>query len=138
MSISKQRLAIGLEKDWIKCLVIFGAVLIHKWIEGLTLGNYMRKSNINKKVTTIMIIIFAIMNTIGIGIGWILCDSEKFYMSIYMSISAGTFFYITTIIILEEEFNNIKYRFLKFFTFLIAVGIGSCFWFLEQYINQER
>jgi len=48
------------------------AVVCHKWAEGLSLGLAFAESNIPTKTSYIMILIQAIMNPIGIGIGWML------------------------------------------------------------------
>jgi zinc transporter 1/2/3 len=44
-------LAIGIEKTWVKCLIISAAVLCHKWAEGITLGLSFKKSNVNMKTS---------------------------------------------------------------------------------------
>jgi len=53
-------------------LAISGAVVCHKWAEGLTLGIAFRKAGVDLKMSTTMICIQAVMNPIGITIGWIL------------------------------------------------------------------
>ncbi|EGR33716.1 zip zinc transporter family protein, putative, partial [Ichthyophthirius multifiliis] len=130
-------LVIGLENDWIKCLIFAAAVLCHKWAEGITVGLLFKKANINLKVATIMIFIQAIMNPIGVGIGWSLSNSGSLVIGIFMSISAGTFIYIATLEVLVEEFSDKRFRFEKFIFFLIAVGFISGLWFLEQKIGYE-
>ncbi|EGR27748.1 hypothetical protein IMG5_189960, partial [Ichthyophthirius multifiliis] len=75
-------LAIGLEKDgqnvqyYLELLLLLQMVLQGIYVQ----VNYVKKAQIisNLKVTTIMVIILAIMNIIGIGIGWILSGSENY------------------------------------------------------------
>ena len=65
-------LGIGIEKEVSSCVGIAVAVVCHKWAEGLTLGLAFRKANVDLKTSTIMILIQASMNPIGVGIGWAL------------------------------------------------------------------
>ena len=82
----------------------------HKWAEGLTLGIAFRKADIDIKISTIMIVIQACMNPIGVAIGWILSDQGPLVEGIFMSISVGTFIYIATMEVLVEEFNLKRYQ----------------------------
>lgn len=67
-------LAIGLENEPVKCLSIALAVVCHKWAEGLTLGLAFKKAGVDLTTSSIMIAIQAVMNPIGVGIGWMLSD----------------------------------------------------------------
>jgi zinc transporter 1/2/3 len=124
-------LAIGLEKTWVKCLILSAAVLCHKWAEGITLGLSFKRANTDLKISTIMIFIQALMNPIGVGIGWILSDSGSLVVGIFMSISAGTFLYIATLEVIIEEFSDKRFRFEKFAFFLVSIGFVCGLWFLE-------
>jgi len=53
-------------------MAIAGAVVCHKWAEGLTLGIAFRKANIDLNTSTIMICIQAAVNPIGVAVGWYL------------------------------------------------------------------
>jgi zinc transporter 1/2/3 len=79
-----------------------------------------------------MICIQAIMNPIGIGLGWILSSQGFLVTSLFEAISAGTFVYIATIEVIVEEFNIARYKWQKFGIFLIAIAFVSSIWFLEQ------
>lgn len=124
-------LAIGIEQEPIKVLSIALAVVCHKWAEGLTLGLAFKKAGVDLTMSTIMIAIQAIMNPIGVAIGWMLSDQGNLVTGIFMSISAGTFVYIATLEVLVEEFNVKRYKILKFIFFLIAIAFISSLWFLE-------
>lgn len=86
------------------------AVVCHKWAEGLTLGLAFADANIPIKISTIMIAIQAVMNPVGIAIGWALSDSGSLTSGIFTSISAGTFLYIATIEVITEEFSIARYK----------------------------
>jgi zinc transporter 1/2/3 len=124
-------LAIGIETEPVKALSIALAVVCHKWAEGLTLGLAFKKAGVDIKTSTIMILIQAIMNPVGVAIGWILSDEGNLVTGIFMSISAGTFVYIATLEVLVEEFNVKRYKIMKYIFFLIAIGFISSLWFLE-------
>lgn len=124
-------LAIGIETEPIKVLSIALAVCCHKWAEGLTLGLAFKKAGVDLKTSTIMIAIQAVMNPIGVAIGWILSDQGNLITGIFMSISAGTFIYIATLEVLVEEFNVKRYKVPKYFFFLLAIGFISSLWFIE-------
>ena len=71
------------------------------------------------------------MNPLGIAIGWILSSNGDFIVSIFYSISAGTFLYISTIEVIVEEFNISRFKIFKYLAFLLAIGFVSSIWFLE-------
>ena len=71
------------------------------------------------------------MNPLGIAIGWGISDSGSLVSSIFISISVGTFVYISCIEIITHEFENRKNIYIKFTLFLIANVFVMCFWFLE-------
>ena len=52
-----------------------------------------------------MIIIQAIMNPLGVAIGWLLSTQGDLVEGIFTSISVGTFVYIATLEVIVEEFN---------------------------------
>ena len=43
------------------------------------------------------------MNPIGIGIGWIMADKGPIYTGVFVSISVGTFIYISTMEMLSAR-----------------------------------
>lgn len=57
-----------------------------------------------------MITIQAVMNPVGIGLGWILSNQGFLVTSVFESISAGTFIYIATVEVIVEEFNIARYK----------------------------
>lgn len=97
----------------------------------MTLGLAFRKAGVNKTTSTYMIMIQAVMNPIGIGIGWIMADKGPIYTGIFVSISVGTFIYISTMEMLTEEFAISSYKWQKYFIFVIAVAFVSSLWFVE-------
>ncbi|KAM3138293.1 hypothetical protein pb186bvf_009569 [Paramecium bursaria] len=125
-------LSIGIQQNTSLCVGVAVAVACHKWAEGFTLGSAFRQAGVNKRTAIIMIVIQACFNPVGIMIGWLLSDQGDLITGIFLSISVGTFLYISTLEILVEEFNISRYKWWKFLVFLIAIGFVSSFWFVEQ------
>jgi zinc transporter 1/2/3 len=98
----------------------------------LTLGLAFRQAGVDVKTSTIMIMIQAIMNPIGVGLGWILSSQGYLITSIFEGISAGTFVYIATMEVIVEEFSISRYKWQKFGIFLIAIAFICSIWFMEQ------
>jgi zinc transporter 1/2/3 len=88
-------LAVGLQKTPIGVLSLASAILVHKWAEGLTLGLIYRKEGFSNKTSTIMVVIQGIVNILGLLAGASLIGQGHFVMAFFMSISAGTFLYIS-------------------------------------------
>jgi len=125
-------MAIGIQTELSACIGIAAAVVCHKWAEGLTLGTAFFKAGVDIKTSTIMITIQAIMNPVGILIGWMLSDQGYLVTGIFESISAGTFLYIAAGEVIVEEFNIARYKWAKYLVFLLAVGFVTSLWFIEQ------
>ncbi len=71
------------------------------------------------------------MNPVGVALGWILSDQGPLVTGICTSISAGTFVYIATLEVIVEEFSLKRYKFIKFFFFLFAIGFICSIFFVE-------
>jgi len=125
-------LAIGIAPDYAGCLGIALAVVCHKWAEGLTLGLAFFKADVDLKMSTIMIAIQAVMNPLGIFVGWILSGKGYVITGIFQSISAGTFLYIAAGEVIVNEFNLKRHRFLKFVLFCVALAFVTSLYFIEQ------
>lgn len=78
-----------------------------------------------------MLFIQAVMNPLGIALGWVLSQQGTLIVGIFYSISAGTFLYISTIEVIVEEFNIARYKVFKYLAFLLAVAFVSGVWLLE-------
>ena len=79
------------------------AILVHKWAEGLTLGLLYKKEGFKQKTITFMIILQGLMNVLGLLTGSILMGQGIFVMAFFMSMSAGTFLYISLAEVLQEQ-----------------------------------
>jgi zinc transporter 1/2/3 len=84
-----------LQKSPIGVLSLASAILVHKWAEGLTLGLIYKKEGFSNKTSTIMIIVQGFINVLGLVSGSLLIGQGHFVIAFFMSISAGTFLYIS-------------------------------------------
>ncbi|CAD8085532.1 unnamed protein product [Paramecium primaurelia] len=125
-------LAIGIEQQVPQCLGISLAVICHKWAEGLTLGLSFKKANTKIQSATIMIFIQGIINPLGILIGWLLSNQGYIITGIFQSISAGTFVYIATMEVIQEQFNKKSNSYYKMMMFLSAIAFISSIWKIEK------
>ena len=71
------------------------AILVHKWAEGLTLGLMYKKEGYGDRMAKTMVFIQGFINILGLLVGSILMGQGDFVMAFFMSMSAGTFFYIS-------------------------------------------
>lgn len=90
-------MAVGLQSSNINVISLASAILVHKWAEGLTLGLLYKKEGFKAKTITIMIIIQGVINILGLLTGSFLMDQGNFVMAFFMSLSAGTFLYISLV-----------------------------------------
>ena len=88
-------LAVGLQKTPLGVLSLASAILVHKWAEGLTLGLIYKKEGFSSKTSTIMVVVQGCVNVIGLVAGSSLIGQGHFIMAFFMSISAGSFLYIS-------------------------------------------
>lgn len=65
-----------------------------------------------------MISIQALINVLGLFVGTLIMDQGNFVMAFFMSISAGTFLYISLIEVLSEQIEEMNKK--KAFTMIMA------------------
>ena len=65
-----------------------------------------------------MIFVQAIINVLGLIVGTIIIDQGSFVMAFFMSISAGTFLYISLAEVLVEQINEMNKK--KAFAMILA------------------
>ena len=99
---------------------IFVAIILHKWSEALTVGVSFVKSGLPKVTSIIMFIFYSLFTALGIFIGS-LVEHNEIISSIFLSISAGSFIYISCSEIVTEEFSVSKNKFLKFMFMILGI-----------------
>ncbi|MBN1684091.1 MAG: ZIP family metal transporter [Gammaproteobacteria bacterium] len=91
--------ALGVETTWATFLVIFLAIIAHKFSESFALGVNMRRSNMRRMSMIKLLSIFSLMTPVGILggtllIGLLQAKIGQYTTSTFNAIAAGTFIYI--------------------------------------------
>ena len=81
-----------------------------------------------------MIVIQGVINVLGLLSGSLLIGQGHFVIAFFMSISAGTFLYISLAEVLLEQIHNMNKK--KFFTMLAANSLIILIVFLEKFSEQ--
>ena len=111
-------LALGAEADLSEALVISAAIIAHKTAAGFALGVSLARSSLPRRVTWMLVALFATATPIGGLIGAALGASVGGELGAtleagFLSIAAGTFVYVATFDILRDEFPAPGGRFAK-------------------------
>lgn len=92
--------ALGLSRQLSTGLLIFIAIIAHKWAEGFALAVQLNKSTIKLSHGLLYFALFALMTPIGIILGnyvMTLASQHNYLQPIFTSFAAGTFLYIGTL-----------------------------------------
>lgn len=111
-------LALGAEADLSEALVISAAIVAHKTAAGFALGVSLARSSLPRRVSWMLVALFATATPIGGLIGTALGASVGGELGAtleagFLSIAAGTFVYVATFDILRDEFPAPGGRFAK-------------------------
>ena len=114
-------LALGIQTDYKNTLLLFIALMIHKWAEAFALGVLFVKEKFTKKFYYLIITLFAFIGPVGVAIGIVLvATAGEFVEGIFLSISTGTFLYVSCSEVIIEEFSTPNKRYVKFFLYLFG------------------
>lgn len=97
--------ALGLSQDFTLALMIFLAIIAHKWAESFSLAIQLRNSAMSSFKSKAFFLAFILMTPIGIFLGWYLnqeIKTDSIMDPILLAISAGTFLYLGTLHGLEK------------------------------------
>ena len=125
-------LALGIQTDYTNTLLLFIALMIHKWAEAFALGVLFVKAKFSKKFYYLIITLFAIIGPVGVAIGIVLAATAgEFVEGIFLSISTGTFLYVSCSEVIIEEFSTPDKRYAKFFLYLFGCVFAAGLSLLE-------
>ena len=100
--------------------MLFIAIIAHKWAESFALGISFYNAGIQNKKFIEMLTIFTFFTPVGILIGMYFSKSGLLVEGIMLSISSGTFVYVSTSEVIVEEFSTKGKKHLKFFFYIIG------------------
>lgn len=124
--------ALGLSQDFTLALMIFLAIIAHKWAESFSLAIQLKNSSMSNFKSKMFFLVFILMTPLGIFLGWYLNQEIKTNSLIdpfLLSISAGTFLYLGTLHGLEkcvmvERCCNLRHFSFVILGFLLMAVVG--------------
>lgn len=67
-----------------------------------------------------MMALFAVFTPVGILLGMLLTEANPIIEGIFLSLSSGTFLYVSASEVIVEEFAITRYRYQKYFLFVVG------------------
>ena len=120
--------------------MLFIAIVAHKWAESFALGISFYKAKIEKSIFLKMLTIFSFFTPLGILIGMYFSKSGFLIEGIMLSISSGTFLYVSTSEVIVEEFSSKGSKHVKYLCYLIGGFLPVLLFVLEpsQNVNYKN
>ena len=128
-------IALGLRERISLAIIVFIAIIAHKWVESFSLSLQITKNYISKGFGILLFITYVLMTPLGILFGSAIQDSFQNYHvlePIFGSLAAGTFLYIGTLhglnrsVLIEKCCNFKEFTFVVLgFTIMAIVVIWS-------------
>lgn len=97
--------ALGLAQYNSMMIMLFLAIITHKWAESFAIAVQLNKSSMSYKNALIFFLLFSFMTPLGIYIGWYFgqgIETHSVFDPILIAASAGTFLYLGTLHGLER------------------------------------
>lgn len=97
--------ALGLSSNNSLVIMLFLAIITHKWAESFAIAIQLNKSSLTRKQSLIFFLTFSMMTPIGIFIGYYFdqgFETHSLFDPILIAASAGTFLYLGTLHGLER------------------------------------
>lgn len=125
--------ALGLSNTRSVAIMLFLAIITHKWAESFAIAVQLNKSSLSKRNAFLFFLSFSLMTPVGIFIGWYFSIDVKTYSiidPILISASAGTFLYLGTLHGLErcvmvERCCNLRYFSFVIIGFLLMASVAA-------------
>lgn len=97
--------ALGLAHHNSMIIMLFLAIITHKWAESFAIAVQLNKSSMSTNKSLIFFLIFSLMTPLGIYMGWYFghgIETHSLFDPILIAASAGTFLYLGTLHGLER------------------------------------
>lgn len=114
--------ALGFSQDYSMAIMLFLAIITHKWAESFAISVQLNKTSLTTKNNMILFLTFALMTPIGIYIGWYFgrgVETKSLIDPILIAVSTGTFLYLGTLHGLERCVMVERCCNLRYFSFVI-------------------
>ncbi len=124
--------ALGLSQEAPFVMMLFFAIIIHKWAESFAMAIQLNRSQLKTTQNWFLFILFALMSPLGIFIGWRVghtVSTQSLLDPILMATSAGTFLYLGTLhglerCVLVEHCCNLRYFSFVIIGFLLMAAVA--------------
>lgn len=125
--------ALGLSNTNSVAIILFLAIITHKWAESFAIAVQLNKSSLSSRNAWIFFISFSLMTPVGILIGWYYGQNGQTHSiidPILLSASAGTFLYLGTLHGLErcvmvQHCCNLRYFSFVIIGFLLMAAVAT-------------
>jgi len=128
-------IALGVLNHRDEVIMLFIAIVAHKWAESFALGISFYKAKIETSIFLKMLTIFSFFTPLGILIGMYFSKSGFLIEGIMLSISSGTFLYVSTSEVIVEEFSSKGSKHVKYWCYLIGGFLPVLLFVLEPSQN---
>ena len=125
-------IAFGLMSDFGSALNLGLSILIHKFAEALSISIALQKTFSEFRQLIKFIVLFALATPVGTSIGLLLNEAPEIVNIIFVSLSGGTFIYVSCSELTVEEFSLPGNRWLKLLAFLIGGVLIGCLLLLDS------
>jgi solute carrier family 39 (zinc transporter), member 1/2/3 len=117
-------LAIGSQSSLTKIIFVGICLLINKCIVACNLGISFKIAIPDMRILIRFVLLFSLFTPFGIMIGTVFYTYASLVKSTFLALASGSFIYVSTSVIIIEEFTLTKYKYSKFFLFLLG-GIST-------------
>lgn len=125
--------ALGLSDNKSMVIMLFLAIITHKWAESFAMAVQLRKSSLLSWQAWTLFLSFAFMTSLGIFLGWFFnhgMTTDSLFDPIMMAASAGTFLYLGTLhglerCVLVERCCNLKDFSYVIIGFLLMASVAA-------------
>lgn len=118
--------ALGLSDEYSVTLMLFIAIMAHKWAESFALAIHINKSALSVRSRLTLFVLFSLMAPLGIMLGAMSISylpKHSLFPPVFTSLAAGTFLYLGTLHGLEKGVMVKQCCNLKHFSF-VMIGFG--------------
>jgi len=124
-------LAFGIQKSFYDTWKLAMGIVIHKTVAALSLGGTFANAGYNWKQAVGLLVVFSLLAPAGVVIGMFLTEVNPLVDVIFMSLSAGTFLYVSCTEIIKNEFERRQRQWLQFLMVMLGGAVICMLWFFE-------
>lgn len=117
-------IALGVQGKLAGVLFVAAALVVNKIAVAFSLGVSFKKADIDLRTFIRFILLFSLFTPVGIAVGYFAADYQL-AKGILLSISTGTFIYVSCSVVIVEEFAITRYKYSKYLCFLLGAIITA-------------